>query len=79
MLVPTVGFFIVVIIYYLLQSDVVVNAQPQTATAQLETEPKTAFRLDYPPQNIGCAYESKPLSTVNTRMTEPIYCGKSLS
>ena len=70
MLLPTLAFFIIVVIYYLLQSDVVVNAQPPT------TEPETAFRLDYPPQNIGCAYESKPLSTVNTRMTEPIYCGK---
>ena len=71
MLLPTLAFFIIVIIYYLLQSDVVVKAQPPTVT---ETE--TAFRLDYPPNKIGCSYETKPLSTVNTRMTEHIYCGK---
>ena len=73
MLIPTVAFFIIVILYYLLQSDVVVKAQPTLR------EPETAFQLDYPPQKIGCSYESKPLSTVNTRMTEPIYCGKPLS
>lgn len=71
MLLPTLAFFMIVIIYYLLQSDVVVNAEPPTI------EPEKTFRLDYPPKNIGCSYESKPLSTINNRMTEPIYCGKA--
>ena len=74
MLIPTVAFFIIVILYYLLQSDVVVKAETNATAATAATE--TAFRLDFPPQNIGCAYESKPLSTINTRMTEPVYCGK---
>ena len=71
MLLPTIAFFMIVIIYYLLQRDVTVDPEPAVA----ET---TSFQLDYPPQNIGCSYESKPMSSINNRVTEPIYCGKAV-
>lgn len=66
MLLPTIIFFMIVIIVYLLKPDnVTVKAEPEKP----ETE-KSTFKLDYPPKNIGCAYESKPLSAVNNRMLE---------
>lgn len=73
MLLPTLAFFIIVIIYYLLQKDEIVNAD-----SSVSHEKDMSFKLDYPPKNIGCSYESKPLSTINNRMIEPIYCGKDL-
>ena len=74
MLLPTLAFFMIVIIYYLLQKDEIVNAEQSSVSPEKDI----SFKLDYPPKNIGCSYESKPLSTINNRMIEPIYCGKDL-
>lgn len=70
MLLPTILFFMIVIIVYLLKPDnVTVKAEPEKPETETETE-KPSFKLDYPPKNIGCAYETKPLSAVNNRMLE---------
>ena len=69
----TLSFFIIIIIYYLMQKDIIVKAQPSI----LVTETGASFTLDNPPKNIGCSYESKPLSVTSNRMIEPIYCDKN--
>lgn len=69
MLLPTIVFFMIIIIYYLLQpEDIVIKADPVPVD--------NSFKLDYPPKNIGCSNESKPLSTINDRLIDPIYCQK---